>query len=831
MKFFGLMAIIMTWAMTSPFTAHSKTLLSLNADKLKADNLSELTNGLFKVKLHGSVDIVKGIKGKAIKFANSSGYFSILDSKGKLNPPQTLSVEFWVYPTKWSPRGDVIINKGWAKGWGISPRYLGNKVNFCAKIGGKRKDFIAIKKTAKLNRWNHCVFTFDSKSGVFNYYLNGRSVYSKAGLRGKLLGKSAEALRFGPYYPGTHIVIDDLKIINSVITPADVKKNYENSAQRINDVPNHIETISEKVESLQELSENLIVNGIELIKNGKAQAAIIIAENATDSVVFAAEQLASELKNGFGVELPVKRIGQYNSPKGNNIFVGCSSRVMKFKKYKSNIKPEGFQIFTENENLIICGNDNKDFAKGAGTLNGVYRFLEALGYRWYFPGVVGCVLPKGKTITVKNLDINDSPWATFRLCGYSTGLTNQWKWKVGFGSSVYPAKTCHSFKHFHKAYKSSKPEIFALSTNGKRGKWLCWYNPETTALMLKEADNYFSKHKKDKYYPDFTMLRCDGAPPVCQCPECLKRAHPEYGPRGELSDYVSEKAIECAKQLKNKYPNKRIVIGAYNKSVLSPVSINKLPENISVQIAKCSMLFWDKTTRTQYYDNVLNGWLKKQPATLSFWEYYNFDNWGGKKWLGIPGFCPQLLADNIKKAAISAKEYNIKVLGEYIFVNGRCNSKEGPQRLYWLCPNLYVTAKVLWNPNLSVNELLDDFYDNFFGPAKVPMKKFYSRIQEVWNSGKWGKVHIYQRKKDSDADKKAYFFSHNPWQVLFTPNILRELSGYLKKAESIAAKTPVYKRRIEYIKGQFKFTLQKAIKNGKNSESAEQSLKKQLSVW
>ena len=111
------------------------------------------------------------------------------------------------------------------------------------------------------------------------------------------------------------------------------------------------------------------------------------------------------------------------------------------------------------------------------------------------------------------------------------------------------------------------------------------------------------------------------------------------------------------------------------------------------------------------------------------------------------------------------------------------------------------------------------------------MKKFYSRIQEVWNSGKWGKVHIYQRKKDSAADKKAYFFSRNPWQLLFSPDILCELSEYLKEAESITAKAPVYKRRIEYIKGQFKFTLQKAIKNGKDNHSAEQSLKKQLSVW
>jgi hypothetical protein len=831
MKLLGII-VITAWTLAQSLMAQEKILLSLNPDNLKTDNISGLTNNLFKVKLHGSVNIVDGIKGKAIKFTNSKGYFSIQDLKGKLTPSDSLSVEFWIYPTQWSPKGDVIINKGWAKGWGISPRYLGNKVNFCAKIGNKRRDFIATKHSPTLNRWNHCVFTLSSKSGNFNFFLNGKLIYHQGHLRGKTLGKSSEPLRLGPYYPGTHIVIDELKIFNSILTSADVKENYNRLSHKIHNMPNPIKTVFETVKTFQPLSKVLMVNGIEFIKDGKAQGAIIIADNASDSIRFAADQLAFELKNGFGANFPVKTLGENTtSINSNNIFLGKNNHVINLHKYRKSIPPEGFQIFTTQNNLIICGNDNIAFHKGAGTLNGIYRFLETLGYRWYFPGQIGRVLPKGKTISVKNLDIIDSPWAPFRLCGYSAGLTNQWMWKVGFGSSVYPARTCHSFQNFHKMYKNSKPSIFALLNNGQRGQWLCWYTPDTTKLMIKQADSFFAKHKNDKYYPDFTFLRCDGAPPVCQCKKCLKMATPQYGPRGELSDYVTRKAIECSEILKNKYPDKRIIIGAYNKTILPPVSVAKLPQNVSVQIAKCSMLFWNKTTRKQYFDNILEGWLQKKPATISFWEYYNFDNWGNKKWLGVPGFCPELLANNIKTTAIAAKKYNIKVLGEYIFVNGRCDFQEGPQRLFWLCPNLYVTAKVLWNPKVSVKMLLDDYYNKFFGPASTPMKKFYSKIQETWNSGKWGKVHLYQRKKDSAVDKQAYFFAHNPWKILFTPEILCELSTYLKQAESIVEKNPMYKRRIKFIKDQFNFTLKKAIENGSQNDSDIQSIKKQLSVW
>ena len=55
-----------------------------------------------------------------------------------------------------------------------------------------------------------------------------------------------------------------------------------------------------------------------------------------------------------------------------------------------------------------------DFERG--TLNGVYRFLEELGVRWFFPGRFGTVIPKKQNIELKSMKIRESNILIYTLC-------------------------------------------------------------------------------------------------------------------------------------------------------------------------------------------------------------------------------------------------------------------------------------------------------------------------------------------------------------------------------------------------------------------------------
>jgi hypothetical protein len=50
--------------------------------------------------------------------------------------------------------------------------------------------------------------------------------------------------------------------------------------------------------------------------------------------------------------------------------------------------------------------------------------------------------------------------------------------------------------------------------------------------------------------------------------------------------------------------------------------------------------------------------------------------------------------------------------------------------------NAYVSSKLCWNADLNVEDLLDDYFQKFYGPASVPMKDFFmimEKSMQEWN--------------------------------------------------------------------------------------------------
>jgi len=188
----------------------------------------------------------------------------------------------------------------------------------------------------------------------------------------------------------------------------------------------------------------------------------------------------------------------------------------------------------------------------------------------------------------------------------------------------------------------------------------------------------------------------------------------------------------------------------------------------------------------------------------------------------------QIISDDIKTLKGISEKSGIPFLGEAIFTNGR-PGKDTPDRLYWLALDLYVTAKLLWNPDLPVKPLMDEFYSLYFGPAEVPMKAFYERLEAVWSSGKWGRNLSGAKVKMSLSEiLSSSYFGQNPWEVLFTPEILKELTEKLVVAGKQSAESP-YKERVQDVARQFGTTLKRAEKAG--SKISAEELEKAMTVW
>jgi hypothetical protein len=94
----------------------------------------------------------------------------------------------------------------------------------------------------------------------------------------------------------------------------------------------------------------------------------------------------------------------------------------------------------------------------------------------------------------------------------------------------------------------------------------------------------------------------------------------------------------------------------------------------------------------------------------------------------------------------------------------------------------YVIAKLLWNPNCNIENIIDDFIFGYYGDAGIYIKKYIATMHEsLINS--MGSLKIWS----------------NPWRAnksYLTPALLKKYSDLFDKAESAVEKEPEFLNRV-----------------------------------
>jgi hypothetical protein len=132
---------------------------------------------------------------------------------------------------------------------------------------------------------------------------------------------------------------------------------------------------------------------VTLAREGRATATIVVADGAPAAQREAAGELAAYLRKITGADFPVRTAGQ--KPRGTQVILGGGAREL---------GPEGFCIRTQGGNLLLTGADDD------GVAFAVYTLLERhLGVRWFWPGELGEVVPRQRTVAVGPLDETQKP--------------------------------------------------------------------------------------------------------------------------------------------------------------------------------------------------------------------------------------------------------------------------------------------------------------------------------------------------------------------------------------------------------------------------------------
>ena len=590
-----------------------------------------------------------------------------------------------------------------------------------------------------------------------------------------------------------------------------------------------------------------------LVNDGKPNATIVLQEKPTRAAQMGAFELQHHIKLITGVELPVVRAVM--PEKGIKIFVGGNNE---------GLTGEISIIRFNGDKIILAGNDSPDYGVVSydkpntypkleynyrGSLYAVYDFLEIhCGIRFYGPDESGTTYRERQTLTVypaaerkhtppmdalRFLHFDDSKGKDFSL------LRLRWRHTRLFGHCNHNMYSIF-FRYWDRAQKKysvptkhadvfieKRPWYFAQGYQGKnypkdpliRDNYpndpdvppqICLSQPDVVKYFAEEAVAYFKGGNVVGGWgnlvgakpTNMTMLpRMEGKPffyPIqggdtggsCKCEKCLSK-YLNLPEDQRYSNLFFQFISEVAKEAEKKQPGTGISTLAYIATLPYPKAV-KLPDNVCVTICLPISSWWHPVLR-KYQEKIYQDWItneaKKRP--LIAWIYLFGPAWDGMarfNYKPFPGLYPW------KTGEIISGFLRDGVRGMTGEVTFKHNFLEA-----------YVSSRLCYDSSVSPEDIIDEFFENYYGAAGTVIKEFYRMLENLyWNPANYPKGWFASEKVIGPAGLANPCWSasgfHTPeinWSI-GTPERLFKINSLLEKAGTLV-KTPAEKRRLQRI--------------------------------
>lgn len=363
---------------------------------------------------------------------------------------------------------------------------------------------------------------------------------------------------------------------------------------------------------------------------------------------------------------------------------------------------DGFLLSTDKGVLRIVSGGDK------GAIYGVVTLLEDyLGVSYYAKETY--TLTPSATITLPVIHRVETPAFRYRQTwsyGCEDPIYKMW-FRLEEPQQLFVDNLwVHTFDKLipSDVYGKEHPEYYAL-INGERrpgnaSQW-CLSNPEVFELAAHKIDSLFKAH------PDKRMISVsqnDGNFTNCTCPVC--REIDEY--EGSLSGSI----IHFLNKLAARFPDKEFSTLAYLYSMQPPKHVKPLP-NVNIMLCdidcKREVPLTDNASGQEFV-KALEGWAKISD-NIFVWDYgINFDNIVSP----FPNF--HILQKNIQ---LFKKNHVTMYFSQ---VNGIKGGDFSEMRAYML-------SKLMWNPYLDADSLMQTFMKGYYGAA-APALYAYQKIMQ-----------------------------------------------------------------------------------------------------
>jgi hypothetical protein len=575
-----------------------------------------------------------------------------------------------------------------------------------------------------------------------------------------------------------------------------------------------------------------------LAENGQPKAIIVLPDSSRDEAaqpnermnLLAAQQLQEFLKRMSGAEFKIARLAEMDDvqvngasissvkvPATSYIVVG-ESELTKKLGITPELKPGAMYVKAAGNTLVLMGPTDGTPYTG-GTLYAAHHVLESLGMKYLWPGESGLAIPKLKDIAVpygtqmftpiiqqrnmrmvlggartnegakdlgieedyqKKLIENAKLKATFAT--RSVGGWNEWH-NMGGSRGISGG---HSFGDLYERFGKNHPGWFALQPNGSRTQHsserarLCVSNSQ---LIQQIAADIIAKADANPNMQSTPLSPNDGGTDTfCMCkvnelgePGCATYDPPEgrkidnlYGwnmPYVSLTDRYMVFSNRVAEIVAKKYPNLLLVVDAYSAYSAPPVK-TKLNPNLVVRYVPSTMEDWDawsqKASKLYWRPNTLSS--PYRIAELKFNSEYG------------------------KDLNYAAHHSTIATDFDSIINNW---ATEGL--------NYYIVAKMNWNPDANVQQLMDEYCRDGFGPAADEIKRYFKIAEQITDVRE---PEMFRRYNNGNPIGVTVHVRPDTLIEYYTPEKMAQLRALLDAAtqKTSGAQNEDFRKRVDFLR-------------------------------
>lgn len=518
-----------------------------------------------------------------------------------------------------------------------------------------------------------------------------------------------------------------------------------------------------------EEEEQIMYSSAYLVKDGRSPYRIVIPEDASSVIRFAAGELQMFFREATGITLPVEgdegesfdEDAYVLSVGDTSVFRGSGEEV----SYEE-LGPDGLRLVTKGNAVVMAGYGEN------GAMYAMYEFLErSFGLEVYAEDEYAIEKTEGDKRLIL-FDVTERPAFDRRSVGlhpYSVNATFRSRMRQELYNDGWIYWSHSHFKIMPKEeYQAAHPD---------------WYSPDGTQLCLTndEMREEFTKNVigliAENPDCDYIMLGQEDVNTFCTCDTCSAQTA-IYKNSGVMMRFVNRVADDVQAYIDANEPGRRFTLCTFGyhqtqnapvkfeNGAYVPVDESVLPrDNVTVMVAP----IYACNSHDYYADcnadakSVFQGWQAVAKGHLFVWMYNKIF-----KYYFIP----------FNNFSSIVDDYNIlKDLGA-LFVYHQGNKETpagGMQEL--MC---YVEAKLMWDTSLSFDALADDFIEHYYKEAAPWYREYYDLVRMSYSKWEAQGLHCYNSSSRAEEIYDEKYWTQNlldRFEMLFG-QMLDAIEGY-----------------------------------------------------